>query len=344
VNTYKRSKPIPVSRLHARILSVVMLTVAWGAMPRPAMAEEPTDNSGAPSVSNSVLKNAYVLGPEDELSIWVANAEEITGRPIKVGTDGFISVPLAGRVQAAGLTVAALEAQLVERLKSHIREPEVALTLAEPRSQPVSVLGSVNKPGAHQLRGRKTLVEMLSAAEGIRPDAGYTITIVRQKEWGRLPLANAQDDPTGRFTVATVNLKSITDATNPADNIQIQPHDIITVPKADMVYVIGEVAKAGGFVLQERETLTVLEAVSLAGGLGGTASAKSARILRRTATSVDRTEVPVNVAGILAGTASDVRLQPDDILFVPTSQSKRAAIRTLETAIQLGTGLVIWRR
>jgi polysaccharide export outer membrane protein len=181
-------------------------------------------------------------------------------------------------------------------------------------------------------------------AEGIRPDAGYSVTISRDLRFGALPVANARQDVSGKVSVATIGLKSIMGSANSGDNILVHSHDIITVPRAEMVYVIGEVTKPGGFVLQERETLSVLQAVALAGGTGGTASLKNARILRTPEAGASRKEIPVDLQTILSGTGTDVQLMADDILFIPTSKSKRAAIRTLETAIQLGTGLVIWRR
>jgi polysaccharide export outer membrane protein len=111
-----------------------------------------------------------------------------------------------------------------------------------------------------------------------------------------------------------------------------------------MVYVIGEVQKAGGFLLNEDESMGVLKAVSLAGGLDRTASPRNARILRASPGQTKREGMAVNLKAILEGKASDLELKPDDILFVPNSQPKRAAARAAEAAIQIATGVVIWRR
>jgi polysaccharide export outer membrane protein len=108
--------------------------------------------------------------------------------------------------------------------------------------------------------------------------------------------------------------------------------------------VIGEVAKPGGFVLNERETMSVLQAMSLAGGLSRVAAPSQARILRDSPGNPRRQEVPVDVKRILAGKDTDVVLQPDDILFIPNSSAKSAALRAVEAAITVGTGVVIWRR
>jgi polysaccharide export outer membrane protein len=143
--------------------------------------------------------------------------------------------------------------------------------------------------------------------------------------------------------VAEVNLKKIMEAKNPEENIQIFPHDVISVPKAEMVYVIGEVKRSGGFVLGEHQSISVLQALSLAEGLNGGADTRHARILRLKRDADQREEMPVDVKGVLNGKKPDVPLRGDDILFIPGSTGKKAALRSLEAAIQTGTSLAIWR-
>jgi protein involved in polysaccharide export with SLBB domain len=156
----------------------------------------------------------------------------------------------------------------------------VTVSLAEVRSQPVSVLGAVNRPGVQQIDSPKTVVEMLSLAGGLREDAGHTIKITRRVDSGPIPLAAARTDTSGRFSVAEINVKDVLEARRPEDNIVILAHDVISVPRAEMVYVIGEVEKSGGFVLEDRESVSVLQALSLAGGLTDVAGIEQARILR----------------------------------------------------------------
>lgn len=289
-------------------------------------------------------RSAYLLGPGDVLTIQALEAEEVSVKEIRIGSNGFINLPMVGRLRAGGSTVEQFEAELADRLKPFVRRPEVSVNVVEMRSQPVSVIGSVKLPGVHQLQGRKTLVEMLSLAGGIREDAGYSVKITRQPDWGRIPLPNATVDPTGQFSIAKVNLKEIMEAQNPTENILIMPNDVISVPRAEMVYVIGEVHKSGGFVLEGRERLSVLQALSLAEGLDRMAAPGHARILRATAGNSNRAEIPLDLKKILEGKGQDVPLQPDDILFVPNSRSKSAVIRGLEAALQVGTGMAIYRR
>jgi polysaccharide export outer membrane protein len=286
----------------------------------------------------------YVLGPGDQVIVHAMNVDEITDKPLTVDLDGTIRLPVVGRVQAAGLTTPQLEGQIAERLRTYLLHPDVSVSIAEFRSQPVSVIGAVKNPGVQQVQGRKTVVEMLSMAGGLDPAAGSTVKITRLLERGRIPLPNAKDDPTGQFSVAEINLKSIMDAKNPEENILVEPFDVISVPRADTVYVIGEVPKAGGFVLNDHEEITVLQALSMAGGMNNTAKPSESRILRRMPGQESRTEIPINLKKILEGKGKDVPMQAEDILFIPNSVPKRAALRAAEAAVQMATGVVIWGR
>jgi polysaccharide biosynthesis/export protein len=289
------------------------------------------------------VRSTYLLGPGDQLEISAPELTELANKQVRVDGEGDIEVPMGGRVHVAGLTAKQTEEQLNKVLSRYIRQPQVVVSIAEVRSQPVSVLGAVNAPGVHQVQGHKTLLEMLASAGGIRQDAGYSVRITRELEWGCIPLPNARLDTTGKFSVAELNLKKIMEAKNPEENIQIFPHDVISVPKAEMVYVIGDVRRSGGFVLGEHQSMSVLQALSLAEGLNSTADSRHARILRLEHNADQRVEVAVDVKRILNGKGPDVPLQGDDILFVPGSTGKKAAVRALEAAVQTGTGLAIWR-
>lgn len=291
----------------------------------------------------SAVLSHYVLGPGDQVSIRAMDVDEISDKPVRIETGGLINLPMIGRFKAGGLTVEQLESEIVKRLKTYVQEPQVSVAVLEFRSQPVSVLGSVAQPGVHQLQGRKTLFEVLSLAGGLRQDAGHSIKITRSKDYGAIPLPTAADDSTGHYSVASVGVKSVMDARNPRENILIMPNDVISVPRADMVYVVGAVKKSGGFILAERENITVLQALSLAEGADKTAVTKRSKILRIKPGQSARLEIPVNMKDILAGRASDVLMNADDILFVPSSTTRTASIRAAEAAVQITTGLIIWR-
>jgi polysaccharide export outer membrane protein len=291
---------------------------------------------------DSQIRSTYLLGPDDQLEISGPELTDLSTKPVRIDGEGDIQVPLAGSVHVAGLTVQQTEKELDKVLNKYIKNPQVVVNVVEVRSQPVSVLGAVNSPGVHQVQGHKTVLEMLASAGGIRQDAGYSIRITRQVEWGCIPLPGAQLDASGKYSVAEVNLRKIMDAKTPEENIQIFPHDVISVPKAEMVYVIGEVHRSGGFVLGEHQSISVLQALSLAEGLNTGADPRHAKILRLKPEADQREELKVDVKDALNGKKPDFPLQGEDILFIPGSTGKKAALRSMEAAIQVGTGLAIW--
>jgi polysaccharide biosynthesis/export protein len=315
---------------------ITALTVAIGA--RAGSANETPREKNEPAQS-------YVLGADDQIALLVPDAEELNGKGFRIDRSGELDLPLLGRIHAAGLTAQELEQEVDSRLRHYLVDPKAVVAVTDFRSQPISVLGAVNTPGVHQVQGHKTLFEALSLAGGLREDAGNTVKITRKLKWGRIPLPGAKDDPTGQFSIASVPTKEIHQASNPATNIAIAPEDVISVPRAEVVYVVGSVHKPGGFPLGENATLSALRLLSLAEGLDPTAAATKAKIMRMS--TPERVEIPVNLKSILAGKCTDVELKANDILFVPSSFSKSTALRTLETAIgmggQIGAGLAIYK-
>jgi len=308
--------------------------------------DAPSHNKHAASLTPaSKVPPGYVLGAGDQISIHVLGVDEISDKPTIVDLNGYIRIPLAGRIRASGLTLQQFESDIAKRLSTYVLHPDVSVSVIEFRSQPISVVGAVKNPGTQQVQGRKTLLEVLSQAGGIdSANAGSILKLTRLKEWGPIPLPNATTDPTNQFSIAQINLRSLMAATSPEENIQIKPNDVISVPRAGTVYVIGEVVKSGGFLLSDSPEITVLQALSMAGGLDKMAQPKHARILRRSNGEAERTEIPVNLTDVLEGKTPDLKMQSEDILFVPNNLPKRAAVRAIEAAVQMGTGIVIWGR
>jgi polysaccharide export outer membrane protein len=291
---------------------------------------------GQVPASDRPVRSTYVLGPEDQIIIQVADVPDISGKPQRLDPSGDLRLPMVGRVHAAGMTLEQLEAELSKKLQVYIQDPDVAVTVTEFHSQPVSVIGAVNTSGVHQVQGRKTLIEMLSLAGGVGPDAGPTVKIARRLEWGPIPLANAAADPTGAFSIADVDLKPLLDGRSPEKNIIVLPNDVISIPRAEVVFVIGEVGKPGPVPLSAGNSVSVIEAVSSAGGVLRSAAPSKARILRRAAGDEQRTEVSVDLKQMMQGKANDLSLAAGDILIVPGSSSNRAVARVLEAALQTG--------
>ena len=278
-------------------LCLPLAAAAYGQVPAPGPKAGPQflpSTGGTPIVPSTAstpvvptvvvkpeTKAAYVLGPDDQVSVSVLDLPEISDKVYRIDLNGFIKLPMVtGRIQAAGLTVEQLEEEIAGVLKTILKDPQVTISVIAFRREPVYVLGAVRSPGVVQLQGHTTLVDVLSAVGGLADDAGYTVKIVRHREFGRIPLPSAVDDPSGEYSMAEVGTKEIVEASNPAQNILMCPQDEITVPRGEMIYVVGTVAKAGGFVLQQTATLSVLQALSLAGGTAPGAATKNTKILR----------------------------------------------------------------
>ena len=296
----------------------------------------PNASPGADIYPTRETLGEYVLGPADQIVIHAADVPDISDKPLSIDPNGDITMPMVGRIHAEGLTSQQLEEELTKRLKIYILAPDVAVNVAEFRSQPISVLGEVNTSGVQQLQGRKTLLEVLSMAGGVRPDAGPSIRITRRREFGRIPLPGAANDSTGEFSFAEVDLKSLVDGKSPEKNILIRPYDVISVPRAEVIFVVGEVGKSGPLPL-DGHTMSVLTAVSSSGGVLRTAAPDRAMILRPIMGGPKRAELPVDLKKIMKGQANDVPLLAGDIVFVPDSAGKRAASRAAEAVLQMGT-------
>jgi polysaccharide export outer membrane protein len=285
---------------------------------------------------------SYILGPEDLITVRVFAADDIPDKPAQIDNNGSVTLPMIGSVHAAGLTVEQFQANLVTAYKKYFKDPQVTVQVNEFHSQPVSVAGNVTTPGVVQLKGNRNLMEVIGQAGGLRADAGDTVLITRNLSEGPIPVQGAFTDSTGKYSIAHINIRSVMSGKDPEGNIMIKPHDVITVNRARMVYVLGNVTRPGGYVMSENETMSVTQAVALAGGWDKTAALSAARILRADG-GAQREQIPLNVKKIMENKSPDLELRPDDIVYVPNSLGKQMGARGLEAAIGLGTGVLIWR-
>lgn len=285
----------------------------------------------------------YVLGPGDQIALHVADMDDMPQGPIRIDPSGLIDLPLVGRVQAGGLTVDQLHDELTKKLSKYVTSPDITINLSGMESRPVSVIGEVANPGIHQLAGPTRLLDVISLSGGIKPDAGPNILVTRDGNWGKLDSGEVAADAATGKTTATIYLDSLTKLKDPSQNILMRPGDVVSIPKGELVYVVGNVKKAGGFVLSTHRTMSVTEAVTLAEGLAPDSASGSARILRPNPNGEgDHTLIPVNVDKIFAGKAPDVKLYPDDILYVPHSGLKAGSKRAIEAAIGITSGVLIY--
>lgn len=324
------------------VLASLLIGLTTAVYPQEGAAAQSLPANGA---AIAAVDPDYVLGSGDRISLIVTDLDDdFTDKTFRIDASGNVNLPLAGRVHAAGLTTQGLEREIATNLSKIVKQPEVVVGIAAFASQPVSILGEVNNAGVHQVSGEGTLLKALAAAGGFTEQAGSTVTITRELKWGPIPLPDAHSDPSGRYSIATLNVKDILHGRDPAQNIAIMPEDVISVSKAEVVYAVGSVNKPGGFELGQNQGLSTLQVLSLAEGLNKTASPKHAMILRLSEPSAKRTEIAVNLKGLMDGSEADVPLKPGDILFVPNSRAKSVTYRTVEAAITMTTGMAVYGR
>jgi polysaccharide export outer membrane protein len=278
------------------------------------------------------------------IKIDVLNVPELSKTTFRIANDGTISLPLIGRVQAAGLTSEQLRKELEDKWgENYLQDPQVTVFIDQFRAMPVSVIGAVEKPGLYPLTGRRTLIEMLSMAGGFGKKAtsaaGRTVLVTRKS--GFKDLQPVEGMHVRGPDQIEIDLNRLLYTRDEALNIEMKPRDIVSVSKAEVVYVTGAVKKPGGFVLEDRPTMTALQAVAMAEGFTATAAKGSARILR-TNQDGSKTEVHINLGKILKGKAEDTTLAANDILFIPDSKKRVAGSRATDAAISTFTGWLIW--
>lgn len=324
-----------MNRSYSYILSVAFLIF-------PCLTFADTSATPPPAKFQSMQ---YTLGAGDQISLHVMDLDDVSDKPVRIDPSGNIDLPLIGRVAVAGLTVEQFREELSKKLAKYIDAPQIAISVLEYHSQPVSILGAVNTPGIQQLQGPKRLLDLISTAGGLKPEAGSKLTITRQVKWGAIPVAESHTDSSGQFFIGEIPIDELTTTQNPALNIYMRPNDTVTVPKADIVYVMGQVKRAGGFPITSHQSMSLLKAIAMAEGLDHDAAPNKARIMRASNKGPDSiTDTPVDLKLILAGKAPDVQLHADDVLFVPDSTARSTTRRFAEAAIQVATGLAIYRR
>jgi polysaccharide export outer membrane protein len=288
-------------------------------------ASVPESSLRRDSFSTAVTGAEAALGPGDLLEITVFDTPELAQR-IRVSSEGTITMPLIGEIAVRGVLPNELEKTIRSRLIDgrFVKNPQVSVFVAEYAGQMAYLTGEVNKPGAYPLLRSHRLRDLISVAGGLTARAGNAVTIAR---------AGGGAEP------IRVDLS---DSDESHSNPEIIPGDSITVGQSGIVYVLGDVERAGGFVLDRRTSLSVLQALALAEGPKPSASLNKARLIRTTAEQ--RQEIPLNIRSILKSKSPDLMLQAGDIIFVPGSLTRGMGRRTLDTILATASGVAIYSR
>ncbi len=264
----RRRRPVPWAGV-AWVSRPTLIALLSLAVAVPAAAQPP--RPAAAPVSD------YTVGPHDVLTITSYDQPDLSGR-FSVEADGTFTYPLIGRVKAGGLTLRQVEAQVKKQLQDggFFNTPQLSVSIEQYKSQKVFIIGEVRSPGMYPLSGDMRLVEVLARAGSTLPSAGGEAIIVHSATPGVSgPTWPAQGDSPN---VERVDLRELQNGVFSL-NVALRDGDTIFIPRAESVYVFGQVRNPGAYALQQKDT-TVLQALSLAGGITERGSTSRIQIIR----------------------------------------------------------------
>jgi polysaccharide biosynthesis/export protein len=315
-------------------------------------AKDTGASNSSPSVVNTPI-NDYTVSPEDLLDVNVMGVPEVT-REYRVSSNGFLTLPLLSEpVPAAGETLDQLQRLIAAKYREAgmLNDAVVTVSLRETRHHTVLVSGEVARPQNLPVFGPTRLLEVLIQAGGLTLDAGSDAVIMRGEMGARADLAeSAQSGLPPRGQSFTLDIRKLVQTGDDVTNVLLYPGDRVTVQRAELIYILGAVNRPGGYVLtDQRQDVTVLKALAMAGDVNGIAKKNHITILRKDPTGPEdkRNEIPVNYKAMVKGQIADMRLKPDDILYVPESRSLKAWHGSITTMGQVATAgatsLMIYR-
>jgi len=337
-----------VGALFSQLVLICLVGTASAQDPIPSQTVAPLASSGALASSASTpdlsSSQRFVIARDDLLDVNVVGVQELS-REYRVDGDGMITLPMLSRpVRAAGSTLDQLSQYIREDLVKAglLRDPQITVSVKSSPWNTVVLSGAAKKTGVYPVYGHTTLLELLTEAEGLSDDAGNNAIVTRAEK----PLSGVgigsparPADPSSR--ALTVDVGRLWRNGDAGLDVYLYPGDRVTIERAGIVYVLGAVYRAGGFVLSnDQEHMTVLRALALAGHFTRDAKPSHAVIIRKASSpEADKREVPVNLKKILANQAPDQPLLASDILYVPESGARRA----LETVANTAVSASIWR-
>lgn len=308
------------------ILLFAALSPAW-----PAAAQTASTTPRAAAYTETAAGNlpAQKIGPNDLISISVYDSPEFT-RQVRVAADGTIILPMMRHaIPAAGLMPRELEDRIAQALISErlLKEPSVIVTVAEYVRRPVIVTGAVRSPVTIQALGDLTLMDAITRAGGIAPEAGPEILVD----------SALSSDPA---LIRRIPIKPLLNASDPKLNITLNPGDEVRVPAAGRISVLGNVKNTGSFPILDTTDTTVLNALVLAGGFA-TTKPNEAYIIRQDDTPQGRHQIPVPIRDIVDRKAPDVPLIAHDILFVPTNKKHETLLALAQILGVAGSSAIL---
>jgi len=334
------------------VLGLLVLFGVWGSVlaeelqapsARPSAPVVQEGRQGAPPVLPLPDEDEeYVIGPEDLLEIRVFEQPDLSGE-VRVSLKGYIRIlPFSEPIKAAGYTEHQLAEIIRERLTTLFKNPQVVVRVKESRSRFVAVIGAVRKPDRYEVVRGTRLLNLLAAAGGLTENAGNTVHIIRT---GKRPVRSAEADHSSSGSEAEphleiVDLRQLLSGQWDLVNTRVYPGDIVSVPEADQIFVTGNVVNPNAFRIRGDMTLT--KAIALAGGLRPHSQKNKVTILRHIPGRSERVEIVVDLEKVERDHVKDVPLEPNDIVFVPSSSMRNVGMAMLN-AFSLGAASqLIW--
>jgi polysaccharide export outer membrane protein len=303
-------------------LNLLAQTPATGGTPQAAAPENQNSSTQSSPQTWRPLPNSNAkLGVGDLIEVVVFGVPDLSTKT-RISGSGDAYLPLIDYVHVADLTTDEAQELIQKRLEAggFVRGPHVSIFVDESASQAITLMGEVGRPGQYPSTGERRLFDLISAAGGLTDKAGRNVTIEhRGGEKVDLQLSS--------------NL-----AEDGKSNVDVFPGDTIIISRAGIVYVVGDVNRPSGFMIEDTN-LSVLKALALAGGSTRTAALSKTKILRQTPNGIR--EIPVNLKKVLYNKAPDVAMVKGDVLFIPGSAAKAAAYRSGEAAMSVSTTLAV---
>lgn len=283
---------------------------------------------------NDAVQPSAKIGPDDLLAVTIYDSPDLS-RKVRVSSDGTIRLPLLSQpVRAAGLLPEQLETSVADAFRNEkiLVQPSVSVAILQFTSRPISVVGAVRRPITFDASGKVTLVNAITRAEGLTPEAGSEI------------LVSASDAQNGALITKTIRVKELMDGNHPDLDMTLRGGEEIRIPEAPKVFVMGNIKKPGSYSVQDKTDMTVLKVLALAGGTMPF-SQKEAYIYHQSSDG-KRTEVPFDLKAMIDRKAPDIPIQANDMLYVVDNKGKRMTVAALDRIAGFGastaSGLVIF--
>ncbi len=324
----------PVTLTAVAALCFAVSLSASGQQPAENAAADKTvsNNRSAAQVLSTAADDRYRIGPGDVLDIRILNRPNLSREAVRVEGSGMIRMPLIEtEIQAACKTEGELAGDIKERYTKFYRNPQVDVFIKEYHSRQVAIIGAVNEQSRFELQRRVRLLDLLTYAKGPTAKAGQTINIVHSPPTLICQKAESETADTTAFSSYRL---SDTLQGYPQANPFIEAGDVVTLPEANQVYVVGNVFTPVTIPL--REPLTLSRAVAMAGGVKQDSKKDKVRIVRQQPGTSTSQEIVVDLTSIEKKRAEDIALLPNDIIDVPTSGSKtflRSLLGTIAPSI-----------